>query len=287
MTDNPDYEKELAKLKIVNYSSRIILFIASAATVALIIKYNLLFVMWPLCITFFLFTLYFDSQLNMDEIGLMVKHGLIDREWKEVTERKLNEIVVKLAPELNVQQRHLTIFTGNQMVSVCEPRLPNSLVVSLKAIKEMNEEQLEFFIADTLLGFYGWSLFTTKYSVIIWGLPIFIVFPFVPLLPEDLLPLFGGSVIALILLALVFPHIAALRKGVDRYRKILSVTKDYESARSALFIESEICTRRIDEISRKMKIPRRSSRLSIGEPSRNLQKLRQAAEELGLEVEKG
>jgi hypothetical protein len=233
-----------------------------------------------------------QDKFNEDQIELMLKHGLIDRKWKVETEQKFKQTTARLASAMNVKPLRIEIVDDTGVFSYIEPRLSGSLAVSLRGAQELDDKQLEFLIANALIG-YPRNLLTEKYGVVILMLPGALCFPLLPSVPKDLLPLFGGIVVSLIALLGIFTvrsSVTSSKQSASDYSRILSITKDYESAKTALIAQSRLSLQRMKPrtieilksgFSRKG-IPEEELESAISGVDLEIYKLHKAAEELGL-----
>ncbi len=290
MITNPAYEKDLVKLRIKLYITlAVIIVIYSIIAFRLIV---LRYSFTQLLGLVFIFVAYFMAENDKDlQMRLILKHGMVDRKLKIDIESRVREI----ASALGVKPLKIKIVDDYYSYSYTEPALFGSISVPLRATRELDEKQLEFLLANTIVGFpknllFGGNgmilmiLVTANYQFLPYGSPV-----------SSLL-----NVLALVLYALfVFyafrSFASANKKSKSEYARILSVTRDYESAKTALMSEFELSSHRMQfkftpfSVANYRNMDVREESLKIWELGidQEIYKLRQAAEELGLEVEKG
>jgi|GEM_PF-3317038 len=295
MTTNPVYETDLSKLKKSYYSMKALALVSCVAIyvellVTLGFKGSILSV--SLLMILLLIILILQDQFKEGQMELMLKHGLVDRQWKVKTEQKFNQITARLASELNVKPLGVEIVDNAGVFSYIESKLSGSLAITLRGAQELDDNQLEFLIAYTMVGFPR-NLLSDKYSGVILFLPGALCLPFLPSIPKDMLPLFGGIVISLIALFGIFvvrSSVGSSRQSESEYSRILSVTKDYESAKTALIAQSKLSLQRMKpktiEILKsghsKLGIPEEELESAISGVDLEVYKLHKAAEEIGL-----
>ncbi len=295
MTSNPTYEADLAKLRRSNYTTMAIVFVSCVAVyivllMALGFKASILAVSLLMILMLIIFLL--REQLEEDQIELMLKHGLIDRKWKVETEQKFNELAARLALALNVKPLRIEIVDDAGVFIYVEPRLSSALAITLRGARELDDKQLEFLIASALIGF-PMNLLNEKYAGLVLFLPCALFLPFLSSCPKELLPLFGGimvSLIALIGIFVVRSSVTSSKQSESKYSRILSVTNDYESAKTALIAQSRLTLQRMKprtiEILKsgfsRRGIPEEELDSAISGVDLEIYKLHKAAEELGL-----
>ena len=295
MTSNPTYEADLAKLRRNNYTTMAFVFVSCVAIyivllMALGYKASILAVSLLMVLMLIIFLL--REQLVEDQIELMLKHGLIDRKWKVETEQKFNALAARLASELNIKPLRIEIVNDAGVFSYVEPRLSSALAITLRGARELDDKQLEFLIANALIGFPR-NLLNEKYAGVILFLPGALLLPFLSSCPKDLLPLFGGIVVSLMALLGIFvvrSSVTSSKQSASDYSRILSITKDYESAKTALIAQSRLSLQRMKpqtiEILKsgfsRRGIPEEELDCAISGVDLEIYKLHKAAEELGL-----
>ncbi len=236
------------------------------------------------------------GNIKERRLKLMLRHGLIDRAWKTDTEQKYNKMVLKLASAFNAKPMNVRIVDDAGSFSYVERRLSNSISIPLRASIELDDKQMEFLIAGTLIGFPQ-NLFD-RYSNILTFLSCALLVTILPYCSMSMMILIGAFFMVLTTLLLISgvrSLMCLVTNSKSKYARILSVTKDYESAKTALMTESELAHRRMQMRTtetlinnyRNLGVCEEKAAISTLGITKEINKLRQAAEELGLEVEKG
>jgi hypothetical protein len=292
MTTFAAYGKDLVKLRIKLYITLAVIIVIYS-----IIAFRLILLGYSfsqLLALVFIIVMYFITENDMDlQMKLILKHGMVDRKWMIDIESRVR----KIASALGVKPLKIRIVDDYYTYSYAEVALFGSIFVPLRATRELDEKQLEFLIANAILGFPRNLLFH-KYGGFFVIAPGAFIYPFLTICSSFVNVILSASALVLMLpsfLILSRSFASANKKSKSEYARILSVTKDYESAKTALMSEFELSSHRMQfrftpfSISnhRNMNICEEETAISVLGIEKEIKKLRQAAKELGLELEKG